>query len=368
MQRPPAPGRTVVTVVASFEIEFLQFLDQLGRVSHPLPGFARDPRALVPLYRAMVLARTFDTKAVALQRTGQIGTYASSLGQEAVSVGTVGALRPEDVFLPSYRESGGLLLRGVTMEEMLLYWGGDERGSDFRGPRQDFPICVPVGSQAPHAAGVAYAFNLRRQARVAVCMLGDGATSKGDFYEAINFAGVRALPAVFVVCNNEWAISVPRALQSAAKTLAQKAIAAGIQGVQVDGNDVVAVRFAVERALDQARAGGGPSLIEALTYRLGDHTTADDSSRYRDTEDVKQRWAQEPIGRLRNHLVEQRAWGKGEEEALHAECAERVQKAVDAYLAVPQPTPETMFDYLFAQLPGSLQPQRAAAAQERGHG
>ena len=204
------------------------------------------------------------------------------------------------------------------MEEILLYWGGDERGNLSSGPAHDFPFCVPVGSQAPHAAGVAYAFKLRKEPRVAVCLLGDGATSKGDVYEAMNFAGVHKLPVVFVINNNQWAISVPLKMQTACATLAQKAIAAGFPGEQVDGNDVIAVRQAVEEAIAGARAGRGPRLIEAITYRLGDHTTADDASRYRPAEEVQARWKEEPIARLRTYLVGQKAWGKAEEEAALA--------------------------------------------------
>ena len=163
-----------------------------------LPALAADTASLNAIYQAMVLTRAFDLKAVSLQRTGRLGTYAVSLGQEAVSVGVASAMRPEDVLLPSYRDNGTLLWRGVKMEEILLYWGGDERGNLSSGPAHDFPFCVPVGSQAPHAAGVAYALKLRKEPRVAVCLLGDGATSKGDVYEAMNFAGVHRLPLVFV--------------------------------------------------------------------------------------------------------------------------------------------------------------------------
>src|SRR5438445_3937432 len=263
-------------VIARFEVRRRSYLAPDGTVQRRLPSFASDTNLLLSLYRGMVLTRAFDLKAVALQRTGRLGTYAVSLGQEAVSVGIASAMREEDVLLPSYRDNGALIWRGVKLEEILLFWGGDERGNHFSGPVQDFPFCVPVGSQAPHAAGVAYAFKLRKQPRVAVCMFGDGATSKGDVYEAMNFAGVHKLPVVFVANNNQWAISVPLKLQSASETLAQKAIAAGFTGEQVDGNDVIAMRAAAEEATAQARAGGGPRLIGALPYRLSDHTTADD--------------------------------------------------------------------------------------------
>jgi pyruvate dehydrogenase E1 component alpha subunit len=214
---------------------------------------------------------------------------------------------------------------------------------------------------------------LRREARVAVCMAGDGCTSKGDFYEGMNLAGAFQLPLVLVVVNNQWAISVPRASQTAAATLAQKAIAAGIDGLQVDGNDVVAVHEAVARALEKARSGGGPTLIEALTYRLGDHTTADDASRYRDAEQVQQQWKLEPVARLRHYLAGIGAWDKAREEQLLQECTEQVNRAVEQYLAVPPPAAEAMFDRLFESLPESMKEQRETAlrfapANGAGHG
>jgi pyruvate dehydrogenase E1 component alpha subunit len=288
-----------MTTVACFEIHHRRFVGADGKPGADLPVFARDREIITGLYRWMVLTRAFDTRAIALQRTGRLGTYASSAGQEAVVVGVAEAMAPDDVLLPSFREHGAQLVRGVTMVELLLYWGGDERGSDFAGPRRDFPVCIPVGGHAPHAAGVALAFKLRGEKRAAVAIVGDGATSKGDVYEAMNLAGAWALPVIFVVNNNQWAT---RAAQTSAETLAQKAVAAGFEGLQVDGNDVVAVRQAMADALDKAHAGGGPTLIEALTYRLGDHTTVDDASRYRDDEEVGRHWKEEPIARTRAFL------------------------------------------------------------------
>jgi pyruvate dehydrogenase E1 component alpha subunit len=345
-------------VIAEFQVRWRAYLAPDGGVLGPLPGLAADLPELAALYRAMVLTRAFDLKAVNLQRTGRLGTYAVSLGQEAVSVGVASAMRPEDVLLPSYRDNGTLLWRGVKMEEILLYWGGDERGNRSSGPAHDFPFCVPVGSQAPHAAGVAYALKLRREPRVAVCLVGDGATSKGDVYEAMNFAGVQRLPVVFVINNNQWAISVPLRLQTACSTLAQKAIAAGFPGEQVDGNDVIAVREGVGEAIAAARSGEGPRLIEAVTYRLGDHTTADDAARYRSAEEVQAHWKEEPIARLRAFLVAQKAWGKADEEALVRDCQERIDAAIERYLATPARTPATMFDHLYAELPEVYAAQR----------
>lgn len=331
-----------------------------GKPHHPWPNFAGRPEALIELYRAMVLTRTFDAKAVSLQRTGRLGTFASSLGQEAVTVGVGAAMRPDDVLLPSFREQGAQFIRGVSMVELLQYWGGDERGSDFAGPREDFPICVPVGTHAPHAVGVALAMKLRGEDRAAVCVMGDGATSKGDVYEAMNLAGVWRLPVVFVVNNNQWAISVPRKRQTAAKTLAQKAIAAGFPGEQVDGNDVIAVRHNVEEALERARTQGEPTLIEALTYRLSDHTTVDDASRYRDDTEVSAFWKEEPVARLRTYLVESNNWNKAQEDELLAECRRQVEQAAEQYLAIQPQAPEAMFDHLYAELPQSLIDQRDA--------
>jgi pyruvate dehydrogenase E1 component alpha subunit len=347
--------------VARFEIRYSRFLDPKGNAVRPLPDFTADRAEMVALYRAMVLARAFDAKAVALQRTGRLGTFPSALGQEAVAVGIAAAMRNDDVFLPSFREHGAQLWRGVSMVELFLFWGGDERGSDFGEASQDFPICVPVATHAPHAVGVALAFKLRHQQRVAVCAFGDGATSKGDVAEALNMAGVWRLPLVFVINNNHWAISVPVAQQTAAETLAQKAIAAGIEGEQVDGNDVVAVREAVARAVAKARAGGGPHLIEALTYRLSDHTTADDARRYRSDTDVSPHWAEDPITRLRNYLVGRGIWAKADEEGLLAEISAEVEKAADTYLATPPQDPATIFDFTYETPPKDLAEQRQAA-------
>jgi 2-oxoisovalerate dehydrogenase E1 component alpha subunit len=354
--------------VARFAITCTHILHGDGSTEGEMPDWAQDREWLVRLYRAMVLTRTFDAKAIALQRTGRLGTYASSLGQEAVAVGIAAALEQKDVLVPSYREQGAMLWRGVTPLDLLSYWSGDERGSAWAAPPEDFPICVPVGSNAPHAAGIAMAFKLRSEPRVAVCVFGDGASSKGDVYEAMNLAGVWRLPVLFVVNNNGWAISVPRARQSAAETLAQKAIACGFVGEQVDGNDVIAVREVAVQAAARARAGGGPSLIEALTYRLGDHTTADDAGRYRDDTEVGRHWKEEPIARLRQHLVARHAWGKRDEEEVLAECALQVDTAVEAYLMQPPQPSESMFEHLFATLPTALLAQydalRASTATE----
>ncbi|GAC1300307.1 MAG: pyruvate dehydrogenase (acetyl-transferring) E1 component subunit alpha [Steroidobacteraceae bacterium] len=348
-------------MVAEFKIHYRQILGPEGEVVSPLPQFAEDAAEVLRMHRAMTLVRVFDTKAVNLQRTGQLGTYPSCLGHEAVHVGVGAAMRPEDVLAPVYREFGTQLWRGVTMAEILTYWGGDERGNDFAVPRHDFAWCVPIATQTMHAAGAAMAFKIRKQPRCALAYIGDGGTSEGAFYEALNLAGARALPVVFVIVNNGWAISVPVAAQTAAHTLAQKAVAAGIPGVQVDGNDVFAVRAAVGEAIEAARRGAGPALIEALTYRLSDHTTADDASRYRCGQEVKDAWNLEPLIRSRAFLVNSGLWDAAREQELLKECAVHVDAAVSDYLARPKPSTDAMFDHLFAAMPAHLHRQRLVA-------
>jgi 2-oxoisovalerate dehydrogenase E1 component alpha subunit len=347
--------------VAEFKIHFRQILGPAGDVVAPLPQFAKDSGDVLRMYRAMTLVRVFDAKAVNLQRTGQLGTYPSSLGHEAAHVGVGAAMRPEDVLAPVYREFGTQLWRGVTMAEILTYWGGDERGNDFAVPRHDFAWCVPIATQTLHAAGAAMAFKVLKQPRCALAYIGDGGTSEGAFYEALNLAGSRALPVVFVIVNNGWAISVPVAAQTAAQTLAQKAVAAGIPGVQVDGNDVFAVREVVAEALEAARRGAGPCLIEALTYRLSDHTTADDASRYRKGQEVKDAWALEPLIRFRGFLINAGIWDAAKEQALLDECTLAVDAAVTEYLGRAKPSTDAMFEHLFRTLPAHLHEQRRIA-------
>lgn len=339
---------------ARFEIAYTACLDAAGVPLGDLPAFARDRAHVVGLLAAMMRTRAFDDRAVTLQRTGRLGTFASSLGQEAVGVGIAAAMRETDVLVPSFREQAAQLWRGVRMEELLLYWGGDERGSDFAGPREDFPICVPVSTQFAHAAGVALAMALRGEDRAVVAVGGDGATSRGDFHEALNIAGVWRLPLVFVINNNQWAISVPRARQTAAETLAQKAIAAGLPGEQVDGCDVLAVEAAVARALWSARAGNGARVIECVSYRLSDHTTADDAARYRDDEEVSRAWKTEPLARFRAWLAEAHGWSRDEEDALRARIRAEVDAAAEAYLATPPQPDESIAAYLHGDPPAGI--------------
>ena len=357
-------------VVATFEIEYLQYLDAEGAlVRTDLPEFAQDTAQVVDLYKRMTFLRVFDGKAIALQRTGKLGTYASCLGMEAAHVAIGSAMAEDDVFAPMYREYGAQFYRGVKPREVLLYWGGDERGNDFSGPAHDFAWSVPIATQALHAAGAALAFKIRKEPRVAVTVVGDGGTSKSDFYGAINVAGAMTLPLVVVIVNNQYAISIPRKSQTHAKTLAQKGIAAGIESLQVDGNDVIAMRAALDHAIKRARHGHGAMLIEAVTYRLSDHTTADDARRYRSDTEVKDAWTREPLKRLKAWLIAQKAWSEKEEESWKADCAEKVDVEVNAYLETKSQPTEAMFDYTYAELPLDLERQRSdALAWEKRNG
>jgi pyruvate dehydrogenase E1 component alpha subunit len=356
--------KSVPTIVARFEIPYTQILNHQGEYLDYLPDFAQDKATLLQLYRSMVRARVFDKKAIALQRTGKMGTYAPITGQEAISTAIGHAMREEDVFIPYYRDYAAQFQRGVKMSEILTYWGGDERGSQFECNNQDLPISVPIASQCLHATGIAFAFQYRQEARVAVVCLGDGGTSEGDFYEAINVAGCWNLPVVFIINNNQWAISVNINQQTATRTLAQKAIAAGFDGIQVDGNDILATREIIGDAIEKARSGKGPTLIEAISYRLSDHTTADDATRYQPKEEVEKAHSQEPIQRFRKFLMNQHYWSAAEEDDLINEINLDVQQAVDEYLSKKPQSISTAFDYHFSALPAYLIEQRAIALED----
>lgn len=351
----------MTNIVASFEISYTQILNATGEVVAPLPEFAKNSNTLKDLYRIMVLTRLFDKKAIALQRTGKMGTYAPINGQEAISTAIGHAMRADDVFVPYYRDQAAQLQRGTKMSDILAFWGGDERGSDFAS--KDLPVCVPIASQCLHAAGIGFSFNYRNQDKVAVVCIGDGGTSEGDFYEAINVAGAWNLPVIFVINNNKWAISVRTDQQTATKTLAQKAISAGIEGIQVDGNDILAMRKTIGEAIDKARAKKGPTLIEALTYRLSDHTTADDATRYQPPQEVTDAEKNEPIIRFKKYLEKNLNWTEKDEQELHEKCKAEIEKEVTVYLNREKQPISAIFDYHYAELPEYLIEQRAIAME-----
>jgi 2-oxoisovalerate dehydrogenase E1 component alpha subunit len=357
------------TVVASFDVNRRQYLDDEGNAVADLPEVARDRDLLRKIYHFMSFSRALDAKFVSLQRTGRSGTYAPAFGQEAVPIGVASAMRETDVLVPSYREGSAQIWRGVEIGDLLRYFAGSERGQAWSSPavQRDLPICITVGNHALHAAGVAAALKYRREEAAAVCVFGDGATSKGDVYAAVNVAGAWTLPVVFVVANNQWAISTPRARQSAAETLAQKGIAGGIAVLQTDGNDVLAVHAAVSEALARARAGGGATFIECVTYRLHDHNTADDSTRYRDAEEVERHRTRCPLRRLRAFMQRNGMWSDAEEHSLAEQIAREIDAAVERHLDAPGEGPQAMFDHLYAKLPAAYAGQRAEAVRQ-GHG
>ncbi len=341
------------------KVEYRQYLDAGSEVvttNKSALVVLENTDLLLSAYRWMALTRLYDQKAVALQRTGQMGTYPSSLGQEAVGVAVGLAMSQEDTLVPYYRDHATLLIRGGRIRDLLLYWGGDERGC-AGGPKQDFPICVPIATQSSHAVGVASAMKIQGEANAVVTTIGDGGTSKGDFLEALNVAGAWQLPVVFVINNNQWAISVPRGIQCGADTLAQKGAGAGIPFVQVDGNDFCAVFQVLQEALKRARSGKGATLIEAVTYRLGDHTTADDATRYRSPEEVKVAWSNEPIKRLQTYLADRGWWTEDQEKAWQAECERQVEEGIDAYKSIQPEPAEAMFDYLYDEFPDVMSNQ-----------
>lgn len=347
-------------LIAHFDIPYYQWLSPEGELKADLPPHLTE-ETILDLYRQILRVRTFDTKAINLQRTGKMGTYPSLLGQEAISVAIGHAMRQDDVLVPYYRDQGAQFQRGVAMADIFQYWGGDERGSDFTANAEDFPICVPIATQCLHATGVAAAFQYRKEARVAVTTIGEGGTSKGDFYEALNLAGAWHLPVVFIVNNNQWAISVPRSAQTHTQTIAQKAIAGGFAGVQVDGNDVIGLREVIGQSIEKARQGGGPTLIEAITYRLGDHTTADDANRYRPKAELEFAWGQEPLVRLRRFLAQKGLWSEEAEKTWLTEYQQEVNQAVETYSAIKPANLSDIFDYTYAECTKPLAEQRQHA-------
>ncbi len=336
-------------IIKTFDVKFLQIIDESGRADAGLlPDLTTEE--LLKIYRAMILSRTFNRMALALQREGRIGTYASILGQEGAETGSALALEKGDWIFPSFRETGVFISRGYPLWRMLRYWRGDERGMEAPADMNIFPMSVPVGSQITHAVGAAMAMNIKKDKNIAVTYFGDGGSSRGDFHEGLNFAGVFKAPVIFICQNNQWAISLPRNRQSAAETIAQRAAGYGVPGIQVDGNDVVAVYAATARAAERARAGEGPTLIECFTYRLDDHTTADDSSRYRTDEDVAKWQKKEPLIRYKIFLENKGILNKELDKEITDEAEGLVKAAVTEAEAVAPPAPADIIKYTSATL------------------
>ncbi|MDQ7008411.1 MAG: pyruvate dehydrogenase (acetyl-transferring) E1 component subunit alpha [Acidobacteriota bacterium] len=350
-----------------FTIPYLRILDQKGVVNTKLDPGLSDER-LVALYRHMVLAREADQRMLRLQRQGRLGTFSPSTGQEAAACGPAMAMEDSDWLVPAFRELGALLMRGVPLHRVLLFWGGFEEGNIFPGVKRTLPIAVIVASQIPHAAGVAYAMKYKSEKSAVLCFFGDGATSEGDFHEGLNFAAVWKAPVVFICQNNQWAISTPIQRQMHSETVAQKAVAYGIPGVRVDGNDPLAMYAATREALERARAGEGPTLIEALTYRLMMHTTADDPSKYRDDEEVQTWQDRDPLRRMRRLLDRRKLWSESEEESLLAQVKQQIDAEVKVYEQGVRAKPDILFDHVWAESYPEIEEQRAAFLARQGEG
>jgi pyruvate dehydrogenase E1 component alpha subunit len=343
----------------AFNISQFQILDEQGKLDGERePELSDDD--LVRYYRSMVLARAVDERLLNLQRQGRMGTFPLCRGQEAASCGPVMAMTDNDWFVGAFRELGGRLLRGEPIENMFLFYNGYEEGSMFPGGERTLPISIIVGAQTLHAVGIAYAMRLRGEKDSAVvCFFGDGATSEGDFHEAMNFASVWKAPVVFVCANNQWAISVPREKQTNSRTIAQKAIAYDIPGIQVDGNDPLAMYQVTKEALERARSGEGPTLIEAVTYRLRMHTTADDPTRYQPPEQLEAWEARDPIPRFRGYLDAKGLWDDSKQKKLEEEIKQEVEDAVQSFEAKADFKPDAPFDYVFGTPHPRTEEQRA---------
>ena len=347
------------------EIEHIAILDAEGNLDVELePDIPEE--TLLRMHHFMLLGRRFDERLLSLQRQGRVGTFAPISGQEATQLGAVAVLRPSDWLVPAFRETAAELWRGRTMQSVILYFNGYSEGVDIPQDRNDFPISVPVGSQVLHAVGMAWSISYRGKDDVAMAFFGDGATSQGDFHEGLNFAGVYQIPAIFVCQNNQWAISVPRKQQTRSATLAQKAIAYGIRGVQVDGNDILAVYTAASEAAQRARSGGGATFIECVTYRMSVHTTADDPRRYRTDEEVALWQRRDPLTRFQKYLSAKGLLTEEKLEATENKVKEEIQAAVDRaeeQMKIPG-DPLFMFEHAYEQMPPHLAEQKEYLARE----
>ncbi|MFQ5620362.1 MAG: pyruvate dehydrogenase (acetyl-transferring) E1 component subunit alpha [Candidatus Nanoarchaeia archaeon] len=344
--------------IAKFEVQYLQVLDEKGKVDSKLMPKVPD-KTVLKWYRDMVLARKFSDKMLSLQRQGRMGTFAPVDGQEACQVGSCAALQPDDWMVPAFREIACYVHRGENLVPMLLYNMGSEQGNVGEKGFNNFTAAVPVASQYVHGVGLAWASKIKGEKKVSIVYGGDGASSEGDFYEALNFAGVFQVPCVIVTQNNHWAISLPRAKQTKAETLAQKGIAAGIPSMQVDGNDIFAVYKATKEAVDRARKGEGPTYLEFVTYRLSMHTTADDPKVYRSEKEVEAWKKKDPIERLRKYMEKKKLWSSAKEKQLQTELDEHISKAVKDAEAKLNKDPKEMFKYVLKEMPEYLKEEMA---------
>lgn len=350
-------------VIGEFEVKYLQILDENAICDEKnKPKISDD--VLREMYEYFILTKAFDDKALKLQRQGRMGTYAPMRGQEACQIGSAFAMQKNDWVFPAFRENGVYMIKGVQPEMLYRYWMGDERGMQIPKGVNILPVSITVGAHLPHAVGAAMAFNYLGEKNVSIVYFGDGATSEGDFHTALNFAGVFKAPCVFICQNNQWAISVPVKEQTASQTIAQKAIAYGFPGVQVDGNDVFAVYKATSEAIERARKGEGPTLIECFTYRLADHTTSDDAKRYRSEEEIRKWEKKDPITRFEKYLVQKKILNPVLIGQTKAEAEQQIERAVKNAEAAKSQPPTEMFDYLFESMTEEMKEQREQSSRE----
>jgi pyruvate dehydrogenase E1 component alpha subunit len=347
------------------QVEYLSILDENGQLDRDLEPDLPDA-LLLKLHRAMVLGRRFDERMLTLQRQGRIGTFAPSKGQEASQLGAVAVLEPEDWMVPSFREAAAEIWRGKTLEHILMVYAGYNEGGHIPNDVNNLPVSIPVGSQTLHAAGLAYGIKYRGKKQIAMCFFGDGATSEGDFHEALNFASVFQVPSVFVCQNNHWAISIPRSSQTRTKTLAQKALAYEMPGIVVDGNDVLAVYVAAKEAADRARSGNGPTLIETVTYRMSMHTTADDPKRYRSDDEVEEWTRKDPITRFQKYLTDKGLLSEADIQSIETEVKAEIKAAEEGWAKLTEAPvdPLVMFEHAYTEFPPHLESQREELRRE----
>ena len=345
----------------AFQINYFSLLDETGNLAKDFKLELSEDQ-LKEIYHLMTLSRKFDEKLFNLQRAGKIGTYASSKGQEACQVASCMVLDKNDWMVPAFREGPAYLTRGIERYKFVLAWNGDTRAYNNPGSK-DLPVAIPVASQLLTATGIAWASKLQNKKEVTLVFFGDGATSEGDFHEALNFAGVHKLPIIFLCQNNQWAISTPTSKQTASKTIAQKAIAYGIEGVQVDGNDALAMYHATKKAKEDALKGI-PTLIEAVTFRVSDHTTSDDAKKYRDEKSVEQWNSKDPILRVKKYFEKIGTWTKEYEIWLEEQNQKEVDEAIEKALNVKDRAPEDLFDNIFSKIIPELQEQKEFLLKE----
>ncbi|MHB8701353.1 MAG: pyruvate dehydrogenase (acetyl-transferring) E1 component subunit alpha [Nitrososphaerales archaeon] len=321
---------------------------------------------LKTMYRAMLATRMLDVKALGMQRQGRIGFYVPCSGQEATQVGSSFALREEDWTLPTYRDTGVVILRGISMKTIFDHLMGNSRDLMFGRQMPNHwgfkninfvSIASTIAAHLPVATGIAMAIKMRKETKVVMAYHGDGATSEGDFHCAYNFAGVYKSPIVFICENNGWAISLPSTMQTASRTFAEKAEAYGFKGLRVDGNDVLAVYKASKEAVDNARKGGGPTMIECLTYRMGPHSTSDDPNRYRTKEEIEAWKRKDPIERFRSYLVTKGYWSQDYETQVKAEIEQEINSAIQEAERISPPVIDSMFSDVYSEMPANVKQQ-----------